>query len=347
MKFMFLLLLLFAGFLGTALCSTDQLGSVTDVQSLRSCPTGFDFVTDAQCYQATITGCSGVANAPLYYGILEPSGSIRGTVVLHDGAGGRTAFIGLYPYSYPSKLTSAGFRVIQLAWISADWEDTGLSTKNIKLAACKPATIIHYLLTTYTAPSEALCALGYSGGAAAIGYALTYYGAGSYLDMVTLESGPAFGDVEKGCEIPKAPPLTVTPTDGASWQAAPEYTGGAITELRSWTGNATCQGKNVTSQQSDTAWKQMSNVDGSSDAVYIYPQTKVSGYICAPNGQNNSSTGQGAIYLQQIMQAAGFAEVRIDNCSGSEGTDAGSTPGGVLGFTASSGDLIAGCVKRH
>jgi hypothetical protein len=327
------------------------LGTVANVQALNSCPSQRGFAAGMHCYQATVS-CPLNAEIGVYYGVRQPAGQAKGTIMIASGGGGHSVNIDLPGYSSPLAFLAAGYRVIEFVW-SSDWEDTGLQQKSIKTAACGPSTIMAYLNSTFSGLSDASCAYGFSGGSGALGYALTYYNAGSYLDKVELLSGPAFGDVEEGCKVPNAPPIQICHAGqynciGNEWTAKPQYIQGSAVSLRNWTGDQSCQGSSVTSEVSNIAWKEQSNVDGLPDASYYYPQTALAGWICS--NAINSSAPQGEFFYNQFTtdsQTAGYSLTRIDGCAGSEGIEAGRTPRGELGFTAVSQDMIQGCVNRH
>jgi hypothetical protein len=325
----------------------QMLGSISNVQALASCPTGFS--SGYKCSQATVS-CPGTADIQVTYGVQLVSGS-KGTVVFHSGSGGTTPSNSGTAASY----ASAGYSLVNLAWAS-QWEDTGLAQKNVGTAACRPATIISYIFGN-VAPSGAKCAQGFSGGSAALAYALAWYGADSYLDKVQLVSGPVFSDIALGCQVPPPPPVTVCPPGqfgcqpGDTFQASLSYLSGAATLAGQISGDASCGQSTPTSTASATNWKAQSIVDGTSKRSFTHPKTSISGWVC-DNGLNNSGA-QGNIYFQQFTsasQALSFLVVPVNNCSGAEGTEAGFTPSGVDVPTAMLSDMtdpVQGCVLNH
>src|SRR5262249_13398005 len=88
-------------------------------------------------------------------------------------------------------------------------------TYNVKLAACRPATLLNHIYNRFftavkaITPSAGMCAQGFSAGSAAIAYSLAWYGGGDdlnrvYLDKVELLSGPVLSDIKQGCDVPSA-----------------------------------------------------------------------------------------------------------------------------------------------
>lgn len=340
----------------TALSSLaqNQLGKVIDVRPEASCPHGY--FTGMHCSQATVT-CPNLANLNVTYGYADPAGKSVGTVFLHNGAGGTTPYAAGLNSSenYLQSYLQAGYQIVQVSWAS-DWEIVGGSNSaSIGMAACRPATLMQYIYQNVHT-SGAMCAQGQSAGSAAIAYALTWYNASSYLDKVELISGPVFGDIEPGCAVPNASPVTVCPAGqfgcvGSSWQDVPEYEGGYLAAVRSWTQNSSCQGNRRTSPQSNNNWQSMSLVNGTSNNNFFYPQTAMGGWLCS-NGLNNSAA-QGEYYYTNFTtssQIADYSLTRVDNCEGAEGVEQGKTPSGESAFTAIVTDMTdssVGCVQRH
>lgn len=361
---------LFAAFLAglseQSLHPSDQasplpLGNVTNVQPV-GCPAGFFF--GMTCSTAKVENCAGTDSLGFTYGVATPTGVLNGTIVLHDGGGGRTVFDNGYAQAY----FQAGYQIVQITWDS-DWEAAGSANPaSIKNAACRPATFFQYVYTNVYGGSRGdggMCVHGHSGGAGALAYALTEYDAGSYLDKAMLTSGPVFSDVEAGCMVPNVPSVTICPAgqlgcNGDAWMVPPQYSPNA---LGSWTGSNACN--NVprghrTSPEDNTDWKEMSVVDGERDSTFSYPQTALSAWLCS-NGQNNSAP-QGQLYyvnFTSINQLANNGEVafysvnRVDSCLGAEdvwdGTVVvnGRSESALAASIADMTDPVVGCVRRH
>jgi hypothetical protein len=329
------------------------LGVVTRANKLSTCPQGY--YPGATCFQATVT-CPNTADISATYGYTNPSGIQRGTIVLFTGGGGTQPQPGQPgTANFVTNYLQAGYQTVQTAW-ATDWEDTGFGAKSIKTAACRAATLLNYIYQTVYDHNGGMCAQGVSAGSGELAYALAWYGASGYLDKVELLSGPVFGDIEQGCMKPDASPLTVCPSGqfgcvGAAWQDPPQYVGGSEDAVSNWSGHK-CQPVNkTTSAESNTSWKSMSIVDGTTGPSFSYPKTAMAGWLCS-NGLNNSAA-EGEYFYQKFSnnsQVADYSVTRINNCAGAEGVSAGTTPQGKLGLDAITADMtspVAGCIKRH
>ncbi len=345
-------------------CTTDcgtpaALGSVSGFTSLSSCPSGFNYATGASCSQATVS-CPNTADISVTYGYLAPAGAIKGTVFFHGGGDGTLA---QDVSDFADAYTSAGYALVQMAWASK-WEDTGLNTKNVGEAACRPATLMNYIFQNVATSGAAKCAQGFSAGSAAVGYALAWYGAGSYLDNAELISGPVFSDIQQGCEYPPPALLNICipgqlGCTGAEFQDSPSYTPGTAEGVGGITGDATCGGSGTntpTSSQSNANWKAMSIVNGTSQPTFSYPQTSIAGWVCnnGTTSVGNNSAAQGDIFYLQFTSAqqtgGSFSLNPVNSCDGDEGVDQGTVvlSGSTLsGSAAITNDTIAACTVRH
>src|SRR5579863_3731341 len=128
--------------LSQALPSSNQasplaLGKMADVQS-AACPAGF--FAGMICSTAMVENCAGTVPLGLTYGVETPTGTLKGTIVLHGGGKGTHPFNEKYVPAY----LAAGYQVVQLAWDS-DWELVGAGqSASLKSAACRPATFFAY-----------------------------------------------------------------------------------------------------------------------------------------------------------------------------------------------------------
>jgi hypothetical protein len=315
------------------------------------------------CEEVKVTNCPGDADlSNVILGVKNPGSTPKGTVFLHGGGGGLQPFnAGPSGSTYVDQYLEGGYQVVQITWPS-DWEDTGEQAKSIKLAACRPATILAYVAdpSNQIHITGAMCAQGHSGGTGALGYTLAWYNGSNYLDKVLLTSGPVFGDIAQGCVVPDAPDVTVVPTNGAAWSAHPSY-GSIGAAVGTWTGDSTCQGANPTTCSSYVSWKDQSIVSGDSNfmgcvttgpsASFLYPQTALSGWLC--NNDVNASAAEGNFFYQNFTstsQTAHFALTAISQCPGAEDIWDGVTPQGTSGLTASAHDMldpVNGCIPRH
>jgi len=346
-----------------------------------------DSTTPAVCHSATVTNCPSVSDLSFTYSYDTPA-SPKGTIVFLSGAGGTDDNGDQGPAGF---YFANGYEVIQIEWAD-DWEytggnDTNTTTANVRLAACRGATLLNFIFNTNNTTlysGGGRCAEGSSAGSGAIAYALTFYGAGSYLDAVEMKSGPPIADFKQGCEEPQAPEVTICGQNNGNqfgcqlggtqpWMLSPTYTG-AASGVRNWTGDSTCAVPGtITSGASDAAWLQESIVnDGTGSPTYSYPKTAMTAWLCqnlfegntCVGGQGgtpqdfcpNNSTSQGQIYYAKLtsdpnnLPQASYNIYAVQNCDGPEGV-AGTDPtvaalGGENGTVAIENDMLTQCVKH-
>src|SRR5579872_131208 len=313
-----------------ALVSSTPCSSLPNGSEFFSSPTN-----PSTCQSATIMNCPNAANLNLIYSYDAPP-SPKGTIVFFSGGPGTAVDLG--DINNATYYFSQGYEVIQVEWAD-DWElttipaanggsDTTTYTANIQLAACRNATLLNYIFTggnTKLYSGGGRCAQGSSAGSAAIAYALTFYGAGNYLDAVELISGPPLANIYQGCaEPPPTPSLQVCPIGqagcqlgGASpWTLSPQYQvtsldPGAAPGVRKWTGDNSCnQLGTTTSSTSNQAWLQESIVnDGTNNPVYSYPTTAMSAWLCASVNQSGVTA-----CTRSIASDGGQGGVPQDSC---------------------------------
>jgi hypothetical protein len=299
------------------------------------CPPGFNNLMT--CYSATVSDCKDYTGATivplgLTFGITKLPANPKGVVVLHAGNGGTEPL--KQPDNYfASDIFNAGFQVVQIGW-DEPWELLGASGPyDVKGAACRPGTFFQYIYQTYYLPiardasKPGYCLMGTSAGAGAVGMYLAHYGGDATVDEAEMWAGPQFADVKQGCEIPPAPPVTVCPVTLGSpcalgvtpWTYAPAYENSySNLLLYEWVGggvnnttNEACSNTHNISTNDpvdqNALWKNMSVVDGQSDANFNYPDTAISAYLCAYGGDGgnggdskNPSSQQGWIFYSQF-----------------------------------------------
>jgi hypothetical protein len=339
--------------------NTLPLGQVNPPVKSVACPGGF--AEGARCYSSTIS-CPDTEDIGFTYGIVNPSGK-QGTIVFFNGEDGNTPGFSQYIAEYTPP--AQNFQTVQVTWSTA-WEETGNDTgDSLKAAACRPATLLDWLLNQKNVyGGGGMCAQGASAGSAAIAYALTEYGAYEYLNHVELESGPVLSDMSMGCN-PKSPSLTVCPGnqcltgEQGSWPDSPIYVDGAENAVSTWTGawgsNSCANGSDI-SQSQLNAWKAMSIVDGltgsQADSTFFYPKTSMTGWLCSKpdwcNGAwcQNNSAAEGQLYYQNVTSSKSV--YRVNNCEGTEGVERGTVPelNDQLGLQAIAGSMIAQCGEQ-
>lgn len=348
--------------------------------------------TPAVCYSASVAGCPNASSLNFTYSYDNP-GSPKGTIVFLSGAGGTddsgdAGFAGDY--------FAAGYEVIQIEWAS-DWEVTNSPNSdgtvttsypaNVQLAACRGATLLNFIFNTNNSTlysGGGRCAQGSSAGSGAIAYALTFYGAGSYLDAVEMKSGPPLADIEQGCEEPNTIQTTICPAGqygcqlGGTlpWTLSPMYTG-AASGVRTWTNDNSCAAGATTSTASNTAWLQQSIVnDGTNNPTYSFPKTAMTAWLCQSVVDNNLCVGgtdggqggspeddcpnnaasQGEIFYAKLtsdpsnLPQSSYKIYAVQNCDGPEGVSGTDPTVAALanenGTVAIENDMIAQCPAR-
>jgi hypothetical protein len=349
------------------------------VGSVVTCDTSHffsDTTIPAVCHSASVTNCPSVSDLSLTYSYDTPA-SPKGTIVFFSGAGGTddSGDVG-----FATDYFAQGYEVVQVEWAN-EWEYTGgngtnTDPANVRLAACRGATLLNFIFNTNNATlygGGGRCVQASSAGSGITAYALTFYGAGSYLDAVEFKSGPPIADFKQGCKEPPATDVTICPPGQtqcqlggtSSWTLSPTYTG-AASGVRNWTGDSSCAVPGTTtSNASEQAWLQESIVnDGTGNPTYSYPKTTMTAWLCQSvfdgnlcvGGQGgspqndcpNNSTSQAEIYYNKVTSP--YKIYAVQNCDGPEGV-AGMDPtvaalGGTNGTTAIESDMLAQCVKH-
>ena len=311
--------LLFAG-AGICVAQTLPQGTVSNPTSV-TCTT--NFYHGSACTSVTVS-CPDVADVQATYSYAGPKGPKVGVVALVNGAEdltpGGTKYVGAY-LSYEVAVEQIEF--------ASGWEATG-ETPNLRNAACRMATLLHYMQEgTRNYPFGVHAG---SAGAGAVGYALAWYGLAP--QAVELTSGPSFSDIEMGCEVPRPAHVLVVPTNGSSWTDLINYNEtNTEANMQAWTGDPTCAGTQFTSEASDQAWKAMSIV--STGAQNNFPHMAISGWVCN-NGINNSAS-QTYEWFSQITSP--WTLTAMTGCSGAENVDNATTPQGLTGLVAIPADM--------
>lgn len=282
----------------------------------------------------------------------------RGTVVLFTGGSGTLSNVSVLN-RFARDYYNLNYEVVQIAWES-DWEQT-TDSLGILTAGCRPAGFLNYVLNTpllnarLSNPQAGLCAQGFSAGAGALGYVLTFYGDSAQtrnylstdLDNVELTSGPELSDIEKGCHVTvgvQPPPVPIcypgqqygcsSGTNG--WSNSPLFIDTDLRWVQAWTGNLTpaCNGTQDTTA-SDPKWKAMSILTGTG-GNFTYPKLGMAGWLCASSLPNtctyqcpNNSAAQGELFFSQFTsnaQVAAFHLTGVIDCNSAEGVADGYDP---------------------
>lgn len=330
--------------------------------------------------QNAVINCPNTQSMSLAFGEINPANvglvpQALGTIVILGGDGG------VLPgnFGFADNFFRAGYEIVEFAW-AGDWEPsyspfTQGETASIQNAACRSATFLNFVYTTFFANTKnanshaAYCAHGTSAGSAEVAYSLAYYGAGNWLDYVELLAGPVFSDIKQGCQVPAPSNVTICPTGqygcqlgsgGSPWSFSPSYLGVAG-NVGQWTNDSSCRGSANTTSSSNAAWLAQSIVDQSAGGSgqgalpsFSYPQTGMSAWLCrsvASGYQANNPSPQGQIFyanFSSASQSPKYNVYAVDNCPGAEAVAGGNVPGyqpaifngTVLGSSAITDDMV-------
>ena len=193
--------------------ANDPLGSTTG--ATLTCPTFSGGLPAAQstCYQVNIA-CPGVADFSAYVKVNQPTGTPIGTVILATGKGGSDLYDDSADFiaadgtnggiAVVNGLLTAGYTTAQVSF-GAPFNTTApngwlTGPGGVRRLACRYATLAQWIESNVHASTTLpLCATGNSGGAGAIGYALTEYGLDSIFAMVESTSGPPMSRLDQAC----------------------------------------------------------------------------------------------------------------------------------------------------
>lgn len=200
-----------------------------------------------------------------------------------------------------------------------------------------------------------MCAQGKSAGSAAIAYAMSWYGAGSYLKNVELLAGPVLSRIDDGCKT--SPPTVNMCLSGGictagtiNWSRNAGYTSDKVGDINNWSGLSGCttsSGQNNLSQ-----WAAMSIVNGSYSGVtpVFSFSTKRHGWICAGTNTNydnyatdcpnnnafcpNNSSPQGYDWYAAASSDSNLVVSGTNKCDGTTTSTTSTEAEGVEGTNA-------------
>jgi hypothetical protein len=300
-------------------CQTNPLplGTVSNVQSVSSCLTGF--ASGASCWTATVS-CPPLPDIVVTFGIKGTA--TKGTVIFVNGDGGTLP----YGQPYVAPYGNAGLSSVQLAFATS-WELGGAS--NLMQAACRPATMMNY----FYQPGVPYAVQSTSAGSGAVGYAFAWYGLAFEFKNWEAVVGPVFSDIVQGCEEPAAGVITVIPTNGLLFDDTPQYVkeSGFMTQT---TGYKCLQKSGFSSQAALASWAAQEIL--APGATLSFPGTAISSWVC--NNGLNPSAAQAYLFFSQV--ATPWSMTAISNCVGAEGVGPGFTPQGVTGTAAITADMV-------
>ncbi len=347
-------------------------GTVTD-NGIVTCPTSTDPNHDPTppvppggslaCHNLTVSGCGPDATATVWIVKLAPTATLKGTIFLHGGGGGTMNFTsgGVEPSSYrhtlESNYESDGFQLVDIQWtphngVTGDWEFT--TPPSTLDGACKPASVAAWIFTNpniHDARRDiGFCGQGHSGGSAAMGYLMTFYGLKSYFDYVMLTAGPVFGRIDCGCDTGAAgcgmqqicPQLPLS-----LMQSHLAYSMDKWSWIDRNEGTSTCGQINDGTNPGDPTWKADSVVAPGADLSY--PKTGVSVWQCVNSSALNNAPAESSFFVNTVSQLAP-GQKPVVFCSATGCTEEAiyqATINGVPATTVMAQTMAAGCIPRH
>lgn len=167
-------------------------------------------VPTTRCLIATLTNIperdgtvTTASNTTCMLKISDPSIPIIGTAILHAGGGGS-----FYETIIPSPVSTvvqpaldAGWRVVQVNWASPNGHGWFDGTTGVLALAGRQATLLKALYddTSIRVVGLPFVWVGQSGGSTAIGYGISHYGMGAYVDLAVLCAGPSHSRIDLAC----------------------------------------------------------------------------------------------------------------------------------------------------
>jgi hypothetical protein len=293
-----------------------------------ACPS--DAASGATCTALTVS-CPKLADLDVTLAVSEPTSPVSGTIYLHDNVGG-AAFMDA---GFVAAYLSHGLRVVQIKW-QTDWQTSDVGVKH---AACRFATLLSWTFANVhrSDRTKGFCAQSWGGGSGGLALALTHYGAGDFVDAVTITAGPPFARIDVGCD-PSSAPLYVCPEIPS---ASPSYSDGVLGHISQWEAAPACATPNpppaeVTRWQSDSVL--------SAGAVLSFPHTSFAAWYCV-NGVD-STLGQGALFFNALTATADETTIHCVAGGAAGGTCSGQAPW-PSATPDMADDLAKRCVARH
>ena len=216
---------------------------------------------------------------------LWEQGSVNGPAIIHD-------------------LRNAGYRTLQVDWLSNWFKANSGEPHGIARQACKPATILQWVYDQYHVvanPTAAFCASGHSNGASQLGLSIAQYGLSDLFDAILFESGPNWTRTDHACLLnPAYPELYQTPASHGiiDWGFGQLNNGsgycGQELESERWRFEET-------SLVQEPTWNYVS-------ADYIYPETNVTFLMGELDPTSTRAHGE---YFYNWLLAAGTPQVNM------------------------------------
>jgi hypothetical protein len=203
---------------------TDPLGTVSNVQTLSSCPADSNGgLANGTCYSMTVS-CDGVADMTSYMKVNTPPATVtpQGTVLFLIGSGGNGLYDNnpLWQYGYSTVETvNATFNTVQISFgepfTTSQTNGWLQGPGGVRRLACRYATLADWVYnhpkminaSSATTTSAPMCATGNSGGSGAVAYAAFEYGLAGVnttgppqeFSMIEPSSGPVMTRLDEAC----------------------------------------------------------------------------------------------------------------------------------------------------
>jgi len=174
-------------------------GTVTEV---GTCDAGN--IAGTQCTQLAVQ-CPGVAELEVGARVTQPAGAVRGVITVQSGGGGNFFQEDFDPRSHDfvQELVTAGFVVVSRSWAGVGWFE---GSAGVRASSCRGATLLGWIDQHYRDASKPFCAMGFSGGAIELSYALARWDAADRLDGALIAAGPSMSQLDLVC--PSVAPAT-------------------------------------------------------------------------------------------------------------------------------------------
>lgn len=202
--------------MATPAAAIDPIGSVTAPPVSCASVMGTGGVPGGSCFLAKVS-CPGIADISVPIKVNQPARLPIGTILFTAGGGGTQWYDVQFTFGAKAigDVLAAGYTTVQFKF---DRPPVGLGNGKFdgwltgpggpRALACRWASLAQWAHDNVRQTNTPFCATGNSGGSAAAGYALAFYGQGPIFDMLEQTSGPAFTNVDGGCECNAAPVQT-------------------------------------------------------------------------------------------------------------------------------------------
>jgi hypothetical protein len=288
--------------------------------------------------------------------VTTPSGSPVGTISFITGLGADTPFYDTY-YTFGAKVingvVNAGYTAVQITFNDPYTGEAGWMTGpgGTRALAGRYATTLQWIYDNIHLAGTTLpyCATGQSGGAGALGYALSRFGMGSILDLAEPTGGPPISRIDHGCICTQPAQLKTCgiqtkvvecfDAQTAQGQIDPSFDGD-VDPLGSPDPDDICTVAQHTRSTLNQSLFLENSIIGTSDAILQFPNTDVHVIL---GGQDDSAAYPQAMDWTSVVTALNGNTV-TPTCMAQDGHK---IPNYVDGSTKIIMDLTTYCVPHH